>query len=324
MFYIVMYHYVRDLKHSRYPKIKGLDVELFRQQLAFLKENFSIVTMEQVMAASDGQSELPEKSVLLTFDDGYVDDFTYIFPILQEAKVQGSFFIPGKTVDAHQLLNVNKIHYILACADIGRLLADIFERMDYYRGSEFSYPSNEELFEAYAKENRFDTKETIFVKRMLQTFLPEKVRDSISSDLFEDYVGVSEQQLAYELYMTRDQIRTMKRHGMYIGIHGYDHYWLGNLPKEQMEKDISHALDVMGEFIDSKQWVMNYPYGNYNDDVMEYIKRKGCRLGLTTEVAVADFLQYGRFELPRMDCNDFPPKSENYKSAGIEKMERSL
>ncbi len=51
---IVMYHYVRDLLHSRYPKIKGLDVNLFRQQIQFLKSNFSIVTMEEVISACGG------------------------------------------------------------------------------------------------------------------------------------------------------------------------------------------------------------------------------------------------------------------------------
>lgn len=45
--YISMYHYTRDLKHSRYPEIKGLDVNLFREQIAFMKSNFNIVTMEQ-------------------------------------------------------------------------------------------------------------------------------------------------------------------------------------------------------------------------------------------------------------------------------------
>ena len=35
-----MYHYTRDLPHSRYPHIKGLDLPLFRQQLEFFKQNF--------------------------------------------------------------------------------------------------------------------------------------------------------------------------------------------------------------------------------------------------------------------------------------------
>lgn len=315
MLYIAMYHYVRDLKHSRYPNIKGLDLELFRQQIAYLKAHFSVVRMEEVLAALDGQSELSENAVLLTFDDGYIDHFTYVMPVLEEEKVQGSFFIPGKTFDTHQLLDVNKIHYILAAADIRSLLPNVFERMDHYRGQEFDYPANEELFEKYAVANRFDSKETIFVKRILQTVLPERVRNLISSDLFERHVGVSEEVLAYELYMSREQIRTMKRHGMHIGIHGYDHYWLGNLPAKQMQEDISGALEVMDEFIDTNNWVMNYPYGSYNEDVVEYIRQNGCVMGLTTEVRAADLSSDDRYLLPRFDCNDFPPKSENYKKA---------
>ncbi len=53
--YIAMYHYVRDIKNSRYPKIKGLDVSLFKKQLEFFKSNFEIVTMEQVLLAVEGR-----------------------------------------------------------------------------------------------------------------------------------------------------------------------------------------------------------------------------------------------------------------------------
>ena len=81
-----------------------------------------------------------------------------------------------------------------------------------------------------------------------------------------------------------------------------------------MRTDIAKALDVMDEFIDRKRWVMNYPYGNYNDDVLKYIAKEGAVLGLTTQVAVADLDKYPPLELPRLDCNDFPPKSENYKN----------
>ena len=312
--YIVMYHYTRDLVHSRYPRIKGLDVNLFRHQIEFFKNTFSVVTMEEVIAASKGETILPNKALLLTFDDGYIDNYTYAFPILKEYGMQGSFFIPGKTFSTHQLLDVNKIHYILASADMRKLLPDIFERMDFYRGKEFNYPSNNELFEKYAQENRFDTKETIFVKRTLQTVLPEQVRNYITSDLFEKYVGVTEEQMAYELYMTEEQISTMKSDGMFIGIHGYDHYWLANLPEQQMKSDIDKALEVMSGFIDKKAWVINYPYGNYNTNVIDYVKSKGACLGLTTEVRIADLKKDNKLKLPRLDCNDFPPKSENYKN----------
>lgn len=314
--YIAMYHYTRDLKHSRYPEIKGLDKELFKNQIEFMKNSFNVVTMEQVLEniQGEGMHGLPENALLLTFDDGYADNYTVAYPILEEYGLQGSFFIPGKTFATHQLLDVNKIHYILASADIYKLVDDLKKQMDYYRGSEYQYASTDELFHEYAVENRFDIKETIFVKRMLQTVLPEKLRNTISSNLFEKYVGVTEEQLAYELYMTEEQVRTMKRHGMFIGIHGYDHYWLGNLPEDKMKQDILMALDTLDEFIDRKQWVMNYPYGSYNQEVIRYIRQQGACIGLTTDVRVAELGKDSAFELPRLDCNDFPPKSENYKT----------
>ena len=49
--FISMYHYVRDLKHSRYPEIKGFDVSFFRQQMDFFRDNFAVVCMEQVIDA---------------------------------------------------------------------------------------------------------------------------------------------------------------------------------------------------------------------------------------------------------------------------------
>lgn len=313
--YISMYHYTRDLVHSRYPGIKGLDLPLFRRQLEFFKKHFNVVRMEDVINAVQNQQKevLPENPLLLTFDDGYIDNFTFAFPLLEEFGFQGSFFIPGKTFRTHQLLDVNKIHYILAAADINLLVQDVFERLDYYRGAEYPIQSNEELFKQYAVANRFDSKETIFVKRILQTVLPEKLRNKISSDLFEKYVGISEEKLAYELYMNAEQIRMMKRHGMFIGLHGYDHYWLGNLPIDEMQSDVDNAIDALREFIDEKAWVMNFPYGSYNQDVVQYVKDKGAVLGLTTEVRIAEIGVDNRFTLPRLDCNDFPPKSERFR-----------
>ena len=309
-----MYHYTRDLKHSRYPRIKGLDVNLLRQQFYFFKENFNVVRMEQVIEAISGGVQLPENALLLTFDDGYVDNYTFALPLLEEFGFQGSFFVPGKTFTTRELLDVNKIHYILASADINKLVVDVKDRMDFYRGREHDYLPTEELWNQYATDERFDGKNTVFVKRVLQTVLPERIRNQISSELFKKYVGVTEEQLAYELYMTADQIRTMKRHGMFIGVHGYDHYWLGNLSPEQMREDVSRALETMDEFIDRKKWVMNYPYGSFNKDVLDYIEENGACVGLTTEVRVAKIGKDPALMLPRLDCNDFPPKSENYKN----------
>ena len=313
--YIAMYHYVRDLKNSRYPDIKGLDISLFKQQIAFFKENFTPVTIENVIACYDEHTALPDKALLLTFDDGYIDHFTQVFPILQENHIQGSFFIPGKTFAENVLLDVNKIHFVLATAPISDLYNEVICRIDdVIRNQACELPPRDELINKYAVANRFDQKEVIFVKRMLQTVLPEAIRNQITSDLFAKFVGVEESKFARELYMNLDQIKCMKRNGMYIGLHGYDHYWLGNLPQEKMVADVKASLEALSDVVDANSYIMNYPYGNYNDNVLNYLRNNGCKLGMTTNVRVAEPGIDDRLLLPRLDCNDFPPKSENYKT----------
>lgn len=233
--------------------------------------------MEEVIEAwNSDDAKLPENAVLLTFDDGYIDNFTMAFPLLKEYHMQGSFFIPGKTFAESKLLDVNKIHFILASADIDCLVQDIYEYLDEYR----------------------------------QKVVGEGILSN--SELFEKYVGVPEKVFARELYMNRDQIRCMKQDGMFIGVHGYDHYWLGNLSPDEMKRDIDKALETMDEFIDRDNWVLNYPYGSYSQDVLDYIADKGCRLGMTIRVEVADSSKHNRYLLPRLNCNDFPPKSNSY------------
>lgn len=310
--FIAMYHYVRDLNNSRYPAIKGLDYPLFKQQIEFFEQNFHVVTMEQVLEFLFGGGYLPEKALLLTFDDGYLDHYSYVLPILKAHQMQGSFFMPGKTFAEDTLLDVNKIHFILASAKESELLEELYRQMDYYRGKEYSFPSNQELFQEYGKASRFDTAETVFIKRMLQTVLPEELRTVMASNLFRRFVGLEEKAFSRELYMNRDQIRMMKMAGMYIGLHGYDHYWLANLPYAEMKEDVEKALDVLDEWIDRKAWVMNYPYGNTSQEVIRCIAEHGCVLGLTTEVRAACLGVEDPYRIPRLDCNDFPPKSSRY------------
>lgn len=311
-----MYHYTRDLVHGRYPRIKGMDAADFRRQMEFFSTHFHVLRMEELLDAVENNTGLPDNAMLLTFDDGYIDHYTVALPVLEEFGFQGSFFIPAKAFSTHQLLDVNRIHYILANAPTGQLVADLKRKMDDYRDPVYDYPSNEELWNAYARQGRYDAEDVIFVKRMLQTVLPEPVRKRISGELFAEYADVTEEQLAYELYMTEDQIRTMKRHGMFIGVHGYDHYWLANLEEEKMQQDIIKALEVMDGFIDTKRWVMNYPYGNYNTEVVSFAKQMGACLGLTTEVGISDLDMHHMMELPRTDCNDYPPVSEQYTEIG--------
>lgn len=307
-----MYHYVRDLKHSRYPNIKGLDISLFYEQIGFLKRHYQFITMEMLIDSIENNSSLPNKSVLLTFDDAYSDHFKYVFPFLDKNNIQGSFFPPVKAITEHTVLDVNKIHFILASEnDKSRIITEVKRELNQHRNN-YNLKSFSFYYEKLAKPNRFDSAEVVFIKRLLQVELDELVRNIITDNLFEKIVGIDENSFSRELYMDIEQIQCMNRNGMHIGSHGYDHYWLGALDRQKQKIEIEKALEFMTLIgIDTKNWTMCYPYGNYNDETIELLTEHKCKLAITTEVDIADTQKHNRYTLPRLDTNDIPKDKES-------------
>ena len=123
---VVMYHYVRPIEGSSWPKIKGLELEGFKSQLDYLSRNYDFVTAEDVINASKHKESLSENACWLTFDDGYKDHFNYVLPELLKRGIQGSFFPPVKPITERLMLDVNSIHHILASTrDINQLVEDL-------------------------------------------------------------------------------------------------------------------------------------------------------------------------------------------------------
>lgn len=311
----VMYHYVRDLRHSRYPDIKGLDTELFREQIHYLKKNYNFVKIEEVIEAYKGNYVLPDNPVILTFDDAYSDHFTNVFPILEKEHIQGCFYPPVRAITEHIVLDVNKIHFILASTpsnQFDKLLEEIKLMLNIYR-EEYGLNTYDYYFEKLAKANRFDNKETIFVKRLLQSELELTIRKKMVDELFVKIVGVDESSFSRELYMSIDQIRCMIDCGMHVGSHGFDHFWLGTLPKDKQELEIKQSVSFIKEIgADINNWSICYPYGNYNEDTIELLKKYNCSLGLTTIVGKANPDNSdidAVYKLPRLDTNDLPKDS---------------
>lgn len=310
MLTIVAYHYVRDLARSRFPRLKGLDLSLFRGQLGYLRRHYVPVTMEWLLAANDGGEPLPRNAVLLTFDDGYIDHFQYVLPILEEQAFQGCFFPAGLPCLEGRLLDVNKIHYLLAStAEYGTLVEELFAALDRRRGPA-RLASNEAYWARHGQPSRFDSPQVTFIKRMLQMGLPKPVRQEITDELFCRHVTHDEPALAQELYLSLDQLRCMRRHGMFIGGHSYGHEWLDTLDVQDQQRDIDRSLEFLSQIgCNTRRWVMCYPYGAHNASLLAILRRQGCVAGLTTERAV---VQDGNdpLLLPRLDTNDLPQQAD--------------
>lgn len=305
MLKIVMYHYVRDLAASKYPSIRGLDFCAFKRQLDYLQENFTVVTGEQVVGAYEGSEKLKSESVWLTFDDGYIDHFEFVYPELLKRGLQGSFFVPLGVLESRKLLDVNAIHYLLAhTSNVSKLNARLFEIL-----SRLEIPEQEIalLISKYRKGNRFDDADTILFKRLLQVGLEASVREKCLQYLIQDFMDRSEADLAAETYMSLPEMRQMRSNGMFFGGHGEDHVWLDAVSDRKQEMEIEGSLNLLKQVgMSTENWVMCYPYGASNTYTRTTLEKSGASLGLTTEPTQAHVSKETRYLVPRFDTNDFP------------------
>lgn len=304
---VIMYHYIRDLKHTRYPDIKGLDLSSFYEQIAYLQKNYTIIKMAQLVEAIENDAELPPNACLLTFDDAYMDHYINVFPYLEKRKLEGSFYVPVKAVTENVILDVNKIHFILAAGrNKAQIVQDIFYQLDQYRET-YNLQSNDFYYKKLALASRFDTAETIFIKRLLQVELVEELRNIITDSLFRKFVSVDEKAFSQELYMSVEQIECLQRNGMHIGGHGNNHYWLGSLSQELQKVELEKSLQFIKSIgMDESVWTLSYPYGSYNEDTKQLATALKYKLAFTTRVDTAIASKGERFELPRFDTNDIP------------------
>jgi len=308
---IIMYHYVRDLPRTPYPRIKGLTTEKFDGQLDYVQKHYITCTLRQVVAAVRGEGQLPARACLLTFDDGFTDHYQTVLPRLLQRGITGSFYPPAQVVEERRLLDVHKLQFILACADdINRLIADAFRLLAAYR-SDWEIPDEQTLRSKYSGQSRFDPPEVVFLKRLLQHGLPEHVRTEIIAALFAANVSWDERSFADELYLDVAQLRQMVAEGMEIGGHGWTHRWLEHLPREEQAEEIRRTLSFLAKVYGHApaDWTMCYPYGSYDATTLKLLSAKGCKLGLTTRVAVNDTLSIP-LELARLDTNDLPFRSD--------------
>ncbi|MFO7322727.1 MAG: polysaccharide deacetylase family protein [Chloroflexota bacterium] len=100
---ILMYHYVSPLPENadEYRRELTISPDTFRAHLEYLFfEGFTPISLYDLDEALLTGRELPAKPVVLTFDDGYIDHYTHVFPLLKQYGFTGTFFIITGRVDA--------------------------------------------------------------------------------------------------------------------------------------------------------------------------------------------------------------------------------
>lgn len=306
---IIMYHYVRDLAHCRYPELKALDIGRFLAQLDYLQANFHPVSAEDIQACLNHDCSLPEKACLLTFDDGYLEHYTLVFPELVRRGLSACFYPPVAALARDKVLDVNKIHFLLAHNGynaVSRLINSLRASYEQLRHQRDTLPPFEQLWRKHAMPGRFDSAEVVFIKRLLQYALPQDIRTHLLDELFQRYMDTDEQTLAQELYVSPDMLRIMARQGMHIGIHGASHVWLDKIDISKQKFELEASLSMLSNIYGNAEHLLSiaYPYGGYNASLLDICEQHHICFGLTTTPDIADMRRENRLFLPRFDTND--------------------
>lgn len=274
---VAAYHRVSDPARSN-----GLDPELidatpqeFEAQVGYLKENFRIVTIDEVLRAHRERRPLSPDSVLITFDDGYRDNYEVAFPILKRMGVPAAFFVTTGYLTDRRLFWWERVNNFVRSATVQQL------RIEYPAPEVIDLSTPKAKVRAKARLNRI-------------------IKDSFGLDLERFLAGVvkaggipwTEDESRHHgdrALMTWDDVRTMRAAGMGIGSHTAGHRVLETLPPAELAKELRSSRETLEEQLGEPVTTIAYPVGRSIAKfpaVRKALAEAGYELGFTSRPGV--------------------------------------
>jgi peptidoglycan/xylan/chitin deacetylase (PgdA/CDA1 family) len=300
---IVMYHYVRDLPRTRFPRIKGLLVDEFRQQVAWFAANYEMATLDAALEFVKGAYEPSGDLCLFTFDDGLKEHYTEVMPVLADHSIQGLFGVITSCVEDHNVAPVHMNHFLMAELDFATYQNAFLKRL---REMAPASCASAVVDRAVAQASYpLDTADVAAFKFFFNFRLDAAVRDVVVRSLFRQYLG-DEAAFARDLYMNWDEIRQLQRAGMLVAGHTHWHRPLSTLNGQELRDDLHTSRALMDANLEPQHlWPFSYPYGkrnSYSPAAIELLRELGFHCALSTEPGV-NVPRTPLFELRRIDCN---------------------
>ena len=213
--------------------------EDFDQQVRFAKKNFDVISINDV---EEALTKPKQRSVLFTFDDGYLDNYELAFPVLKSHNVPGTFFITSGFLDNRIPAWWDEIAWMVKTS------------------LKHSIPASEWTMH----EIPLDMKAVDRLNGIYYALPNEKTPAYLEYLAEVTGSGRCSQSQGDHCWMTWDMAREMVAGGMEIGAHTVNHPILARLSEADQLKEVQRSKARIEKELNLKVNTFSYPVGRPN------------------------------------------------------------
>lgn len=283
---VLYYHRVNDIQNDRH--LLCVTPENFEQQIKFLKHNYNILRFEEDWSRTD------RNSVVITFDDGYMDNLTHALPILESEGVPATVFVSTGDMKKNCELWWDELETVLF---IGESFPREFRLKDDRYGCGWdtdTYKHRENCYKA--------------LHYMMKNWINVEKREVWLEQLWQ-WRGMAKKANPVHLTLTETACKKLAMSKcITIGAHTVNHPALARLPYEQQEIEIVDSLRDLGKLLGHDIDMFSYPFGVYRDDFDEKTEEICERAGIKKAAATTPGVWaqgMGRYNIPRNCIRDW-------------------
>lgn len=256
---VLLYHRATQLESD--PQLLSVSPQHFDEQLNYLKNNYRVLPIEEFSEILLSKKRFPAKSVVLTFDDGYADNYLEALPILEKHQLQALFYISTGT------LNTSNEYWW-----------DAVERIVLYG----KQPSEKMMLEAGGVSFDLNGDRHLLYESLLPVLrrLPSETREQKIKHLAE--VFHNNDGRPSHRAMRWDELKAMHQSASaVIGAHTHLHPSLGKLNVEEQEQEILRSKSILEQQLNCSIEHFSYPFGtklDFTEDTIRICRKAGFKM----------------------------------------------
>jgi peptidoglycan/xylan/chitin deacetylase (PgdA/CDA1 family) len=302
---ILMYHRIDETPCD--PWELAVHPKHFEEQLQFLKQHGHVVSMEELTTSLSNKT-LKNKTVALTFDDGYLDNFTQAAPLLDKYRLPATFYITTGGIGTNDQFWWDELQDLILLNDslpkqFHLTIND--ENIDFDLGDEhqLNQKLKDQIKSWNAEQASIDKRTELYftIWKNLRVCEPV-IRKKYLQDI-RNWAGKQSERSGQ--MMNWEQVQSLSKNQLFsIGGHTVNHPALGAHPINIQKQEIVHGADTLRKMISKDIMGFAYPHGNYNHDTISILKEVGFNYAVTTEsTSLSD--KSKQFELPRFQVKNW-------------------